>query len=64
MLKLVSRLGAFLLSVFAADLAHADAPYPCYNCNTDTLCQYQFGSGWYYCGTDDEGYYWCCPVGG
>lgn len=64
MFKLVSRLGAFLFSVFAAEMAHADMPFSCNVCNSNTACVYQFGAGWYYCGTDPDGYYWCCPMGG
>ncbi len=64
MLKSVSRLGAFLFSVFAADMAHGDMPYPCYSCTDDSACVAQFGGGWYYCGTDPDGWWWCCPIGG
>jgi hypothetical protein len=64
MLKAVSRLGAFVFSVFAAELAHADMPFPCFSCSDNGACVYQFGAGWYYCGTDADGWYWCCPMGG
>ena len=64
MFKFVSRLGAFLLSVFAADLVHADIGAPCSTCADNAACVGQFGAGWYYCGTDSDGWYWCCPVGG
>jgi hypothetical protein len=64
MLKSVSRLGAFLFSVFAAEMAHADMPVPCYDCSYTTQCVYEYGYGWYYCGTDPDGTWWCCPTGG
>ncbi|HEY4362813.1 MAG TPA: hypothetical protein VGN17_17725 [Bryobacteraceae bacterium] len=64
MFKFVSRLGAFLLTAIAVDLAHADVGIPCPTCYWDGACVAQFGAGWYYCGTDDDGWYWCCPVGG
>jgi len=64
MFKFMSRLGAFLLSAFAVDLAHGDVVAPCQSCYWDGECVAHFGSGWYYCGTDDDGWYWCCPVGG
>jgi hypothetical protein len=64
MSKFVSRLGALVISLFAAEMAHADFGQACYNCSNDQLCTWQFGSGWYYCGTDADGWYWCCPVGG
>jgi hypothetical protein len=64
MTKSVSRLGAFLLSLFAADMAHGDMPIPCYTCSNDSACVSQFGAGWYYCGTDSDGWWYCCSVGG
>ena len=62
MFKSVSRLGAYLFSLFAAGLVHGDMPEMCIACTEyNASCSSQFGSNWYYCGTDSEGWYWCCP---